>query len=478
MKILLVNPPRFHSIPVIREERCEITERYSVLPPYSLLQIGALLRAQKNQVALIDANGEDLTEEELEERINKLDFDVIIFRFTPTTFDLDMKVPYIAKKINPNIVTIGICWTMGEYSNEVLNSIKELDIFIRHEYEVTVPALISALKSNVPFSDVKGIAYRKNKNIFITNNENPIDDYNKLPIPAYDLLPNFEPYFINTPSGKPFTIMYTSKGCPFNCSYCTVAKTKWKSRNSKNVIKELKYLKKIYNIHTVSFFDETFTLDTNRVEQISNAIIKEDLDIKWYCNTRVSIVNKQLLKDMSAGGCRGISYGIESGSQKILNQCNKRTTIRQAEDAIRWTKEVGIKVYCSFIFGLPGETNKTIAETIHFVRRTRPTGAQFNVMVPYPGTKIYEDLKKQGKINDLNWRNLYQHKSLVGTESLSPEELDNARIKAYRALYFNPFWIGQNILYVIKHPDDFGIASQYVKKIISNFFIHRMRHAH
>lgn len=478
MNILLINPSRFKSIPVIREERCEITERYSVLPPYSLLQIGSLLLRQGNNVSLIDANGKDLSIKALCQRIRHIDFSVLIFRFTPTTFDWDMKVASMAKEINPNVVTVGICWTLRDFPLEVLDSTKELDIYIRHEYEVTTSALISALETNSSLSKVKGIAYRKNGKNFLTPDAEPIDDYDKLPMPAYDLLPDLTPYYINTPSGRPFTIMYTSKGCPFSCSYCTVAGTKWKARSAEKVIKELKYLKERYGIHTVSFFDETFTLNKKRVIQISKEIQEGKLNIKWFCNTRVSLVDKELLRLMRAGGCRGISYGIESGSQNILNRCHKRITVKQGEDAIRWAKDAGIKVYCSFIFGLPGETKETIRETIQFVRHTKPTGAQFNVLVPYPGTKIYEDLNKEGKIGELDWRKLYQHKSVIGTGSLSPRELDNARIRAYRTLYFDPFWIGQNVFFVLRHPEDFGMAARYVKKIISNFFIHRMKHAH
>ncbi len=248
MNILLINPPRFKSIPVIREERCEITERYSVLPPYSLLQIASLLREHGNNVSLIDANGEDLSLEVLQQRMRTIEFSVLIFRFTPTTFDWDMKVATIAKEINPNIATVGICWTLGSLARDVIDTAKDLDIYIRHEYEVTIPSFISALETNSPLSKVRGIAYRKDGKIYLTKDATPIEDYNALPLPAYDLLPNLEPYFINTPVGKPFTIIYTSKGCPLNCIYCTVAGTKWKTRSAESVLDELRYLKRNYNV--------------------------------------------------------------------------------------------------------------------------------------------------------------------------------------------------------------------------------------
>jgi radical SAM superfamily enzyme YgiQ (UPF0313 family) len=181
---------------------------------------------------------------------------------------------------------------------------------------------------------------------------------------------------------------------------------------------------------------------------------------------------------MKEGYCSGISYGIESGSQKILDKVVKNTTIKQAEDAIRWAKSVGIKTYCSFIFGLPGENLETINETLDFIKRTLPTGAQFNVAVPYPGTELFEYAVKSGKIENIDWRKLFQHESIMGTDELRPEDLNKARYKAYKVLYTNPRWIVQNIGYVLKNPEDFNLATKYILKIVNNLLFHEMKHGH
>ena len=476
MNILLVNPPRFEGIPVIREERCEITERYSVLEPGSLLQIASLLR-KEHIVHLIDANGEDLSYKELDYRMSKVDYDVLIFRFTPTTFDWDMKTAEISKD-RTKAITTGICWTLGRKAREVLKEAKYLDIYVMHEYEVVVPNLISTL-SNGDISNINGIAYKQEGKIYVNEPANPLSDYDSLPIPSYDLLPSLDNYFINTKHGSPFTIMYTSKGCPYSCIYCTVAGTKWKPRSSESILQELKYLKSEYKVNSVSFFDETFTMNRDRVLDICNTLISENVDIIWYCNTRVDLVDKELLQLMRTAGCKGISYGIESGSQKILDNAKKGITVKQAENAIQWTKKSGIKVFCSFMFGLPGENWETIKETIGFVKRTLPTSAQFNVAVPYPGTELYDIALKKGWIKEkVGWRDLYQHESIMGTDELSHEDLNRARKLAYKSLYFNPRWIFQNILHVIKNPDDFSLAARYGLKIAENYFINKMEHAH
>lgn len=481
MKILLVNPPRFNGIPVIREDRCEITERYSVLPPYSLMQIAAVLRRDGHHVYLVDANGFNLSYDHLREYLRREVFDVMVFRFTPTTFDNDVKVAEIAKKTNPKIYTIGVCWTLRDFAEQVLREAIHMDFFVSTESEVVIPALVNSLEGGIDLKKVKGVSYLNGvSQEYIFTGQPPTDwRWEDLPLPAFDLLPSLKPYYINTPHGKPFTIVYASKGCPYNCTFCTVARTKWRPKSAEMIIEELTYLKNRFKVRLVSFFDETFTLDKNRAEKVALAIKDKILDIKWYCNTRVDLVDYGLLKILYEGGCRGISYGIESGSQKILDLANKGFTIEQAEKAIEWSKKSGIKVYCSFIFGLPGEDWNSVEETIRFVKRTLPTGAQFNIAVPYPGTELYRIAVNKGWIKKgISWREMYQHEAIMRTDALDYEDLNKVRMRAYRKLYFSPKWWIQNIWYTAKHPSDFPLAIRYALKVLKNFFFNKMTHTH
>jgi radical SAM superfamily enzyme YgiQ (UPF0313 family) len=462
---------------VIREERCEITERYSVLEPYSLLQIAADLLQRGYLVYLADLNGFNLSYDRFASDLKRISPDVVVFRFTPTTFDWDMKTAGIAKSFDARIKTIGICWTLRTMPETVMTNAPNLDIYVRHEYEVTTPAVLDAISSGVDLAAVRGIAYRNDEEIRVTDDAFPLHDYDSLPLPAYDLLPSFKPYYVTAPAGKPFTIMYTSKGCPFKCSFCTVAGTAWKPRSAEKILEELRFLKQRYKIRTVSFFDETFTLDRKRVEKICKILIEEDLDFQWYCNTRAHLVDRDLLFLMRKAGCTGISYGIESGSQKILDYCDKNLKVEQGKNAIRWAKEAGIKTFCSFILGLPGEDWETIGETFRFIDETLPTSAQFNVAVPYPGTKLFEQMKKEYP-REFDFRLLYQDDAVVGTESLSPADLNKVRKMAYRALYFNPNWWISNIQHVLKNPKDMQLALAYALKIADNYLIHGMKDAH
>ncbi|WP_148882920.1 B12-binding domain-containing radical SAM protein [Thermococcus aciditolerans] len=480
MKVLLINPPRYmEKIPVIREDRCEITERYAIVPPYSLIWIASILREQGHSVTLIDANGLNMTYRELENKMRSQNFDAVIFRFTPTTFDWDMKTAEISKKINPGATTIGLCLTLWKFPWEVLKRARYLDIYVPKEWETVIPNLINALEEKSPLGTVDGISFREHDQIKVTNPAKPIKNYDSLPLPAYDLLSDFKIYRPNTPISGNYMIIYTSKGCPYSCVYCTVARTPFKIKSPERVIEELELLYTKYNVRLVSFFDETFTIDRRRVIKISEYIKKELPELKWYCNTRVNLVDPELLKIMYEGGCRGIAYGVESGSQTILDNAKKGITVEQAKNAIKWTKEAGIKVFTSFIFGLPGETKDTIEETIRFVKETLPHGAQFNVAVPYPGTEFYEYVKQKNLfIGNPSWESFYQHKAVIRTEELSPEELERARKRAYRALYFNPRWIFQNVKWVLTHPEDFILGVRYYAKALKNYLLYRMEHAH
>ena len=251
----------------------------------------------------------------------------------------------------------------------------------------------------------------KNNKVIKTDNSSQNFDYDSIPMPAYDLLPPLNNYYVRTKHGAPYTTIHTSKGCPYGCIYCTVAGTKWNPKSAKTVFKEIKYLYVNHGVKTISFFDETFTYDYDRVTEICNQLIDDQIMVTWYCNTRSNKVNLELLKLMREAGCKGISLGVESGSQTILNNAKKGTTVEQNEQAIAAAKKAGIKTYCSFMFGLPGENWDTIKETIDFVKRTCPNGAQFNVVVPYPGTKLFDLAKENGWISlKIDWNKLYQHK--------------------------------------------------------------------
>lgn len=483
MKVLFVNPPRHNGLPVIREDRCEIINRYLVTPPYSLIQIASVLREYDQEVQLIDANCEDLSYNKIREEMGKSHPDIVVFRFTPTTFEADMAIAKIAKSLNPKIITAGLCWTLRSYAENILKDNSDLDAYLIGEYgnyEVTFLNLVRTLSRKSNLNKVEGIVFRRGENI---NSTGPCTEEfdGELPMPAYDLLPPLSKYYISPKHGRhsPFTVMYTSKGCPYTCIFCVARNTKWRERSVKSIMKEITYLKNKHNLKCVFFMDELFTMNRQRTVDLCRELIDNEIDITWYCSTRVDRVDKNLLKLMRRAGCESISFGIESGSQKILDYARKGVKVEQAKEAVKMVKDAGIKTHLSFIIGLPRENWSTFGETIDFVKETMPAMAQFNIAVPYPGTRLYELAVEKGWTEkDLDWTQLCHQTSIMRTDEMTTEELDKARKMAYKSLYFSPAWIFESAKWMLKKPNDFLLISRYYTKSLKNYLVHGMKHSH
>ncbi len=190
MKVLFVNPPRYDGLSVIREDRYEIVNRYLVNPPYSLTQIASVLREEGEEVQVIDANSENFSYFEAKERIRKSRPDIVAFRFTPTTIKADMETAKIAKSLYPNVVTIGMCWTLKRFAGKIIRDNDNLDIYLRGEYgtyEIIFLELIEAMNQGLPLDAVKGISFRGRD--VISTDPCTAGYFYEPPIPAYDLLP-------------------------------------------------------------------------------------------------------------------------------------------------------------------------------------------------------------------------------------------------------------------------------------------------
>jgi len=442
MNILLINLPRYKSIPVTREERCEFISKSRVDTPATLLIMAALLRDEGHRIEFIDANAFDLDYEYISERTANEKFDCVIFPFNSKIINHDLEICDIVKKNNPTCITIGFSWYARYYVKEILTEYSNLGIYIIGPTLSVIGNLIEYISENGDLDNVGGIAYRSEDNTIKINNK--VDSeikFDNLPMPAYDLLPSFKPYYLIDPFISPYALLYAGKGCPFGCMYCNVAKTKYSDRSADNIIKELKMLKKMGDVKYVWFFDESFTINRKRVIDVCERILEEDIKIKWFCDSRVDLVDEELLKIMRKGGCIGISYGVESGSQKILDNMNKGTTVGQARSALIWTRKAHIPIQLNLILGFIGEDEKTLKETESFVRTTLPETLQIGTIAAKPGTE-FTKLAIENKWADesVNWK---QHLT-VGLELKNYEpfnlDIDDERMKLENILYYNPKW--------------------------------------
>jgi radical SAM superfamily enzyme YgiQ (UPF0313 family) len=310
------------------------------------------------------------------------------------------------------------------------------------------------LDSQGNLEDVGGIAYRdKINHIKINKNLEIKKKFKELPLPAYDLIDSFKPYYLYTPLLKPYALIYAGKGCPYNCAYCPDANTQYSGRSAKDIIREFELLKDIGNVKYVWFYDEVFTINRDRVIKVCNELIKKNLKIRWFCDSRVDLVDKKLLKLMKTAGCIGISYGVESGSPKILNSMKKSITVNQAINALKWTREARIPIQLNLILGYIGEDESTLKDTENFVKLTLPEIIQISIIIAMQGTEfsdialknnwICDNLTWHEKITDLRIdRNRYEPYNLNLQQEIK---------KLHRILYLNPKWWINNIKTLIKN---------------------------
>jgi len=267
------------------------------------------------------------------------------------------------------------------------------------------------------------------------------------------LLPwrRYEPH---PPHGRalPFAAIITSRGCPYRCSYCSkpIFGSKFRAQSPERVVDEVAYYKDRFGVKELAFYDDVFTLNKKRAYAIAEEIIKRGLKIGWTCETRVNLVDKDLLSHMKQAGCYAIAYGIESASPEILDTLNKGITIDEVEEAIRLTQEVGLQTIGYFMIGSPGESPETIGKTIEFAKKLKLDFAQFAITTPFPGTELY-NLYLKDKGSTIPWENfVYGGTGNKVTPVFESDELSRADLqywtgRAYKEFYLRPSYLWQRI---------------------------------
>jgi len=440
------SPPFPHSSSA-EKDRCENPDVDCVHPPTSLVYIAGVLREQGCRVSLFDMNAYARARNYrlLDLILKAKGADWIIFRSTPSTFYHDIKVVEIAKKYG--IHTLMLNWNLHFAYDQVLKECPDLDVYLNeYHYEYAIPQIL------------KKFPYHPRLNFPKTR---------ELPMPAWDLIPSFEPYYTRTRWLSPWAVVRGSKGCPFQCHFCIDANTGWYPRSPELIVDEIEYLVKQRKVPYISFFDNTFEIDENWCLNIVDEILARKLKFKWYINSRADSVCKRGLsffKRLREAGCDGSSIGIEFGTDEMLKFSAKGTTVKQGEEAIDILHKSKIKTYVSCMIGYLSETKEQMLKTEQFIKRTKPTGFQINIVVPFNGTPLYEEALEKGVIDEqqFDWRGL----SCVPTDvvpvklsELEPRELQQLRRKMYRRIYFSS-WLLHNI-FRIRNIDDLKLGFGY-----------------
>lgn len=458
MRILIVNPPSIEGIKYVREGRCE--QRSSsfqyMMVPISLPSIAALLIKNGYDVKILDCIADSLTDDDVLKATGDFNPELFILNTSTPTFENDIKIiKRIKEKFgNIHLTAIGIHVTV--LPEESLR-LSKLDSVIRREPELTALALADCIKTRGDLSLVEGISFKSEKEITNNPERTFCDNLNELPFPARNLLNNNK--YTLPVINRPYTLVISSRGCPYQCIFCTASLyygSKLRLRSPENILAEIDEVVKKYKVKDITMWSDTFTLNRQFVVDICQGIIDKKFDIQWTCNSRVDKVDPELLALMKKSGCIGISYGIESGVQEILDNIKKDITLKQIRDAFKWTNEAGIETLAHVIFGLPGETKETIKETVRFVKGINPDYAQFYCAIPFPGTEFHRMAKQNGWLTDEKWSMYEINRAMISTPKLPVEELRKARLRAFLSFYLRPSYIIKR-LGKLKSFDDFMI---------------------
>ena len=370
-------------------------------PPLGLAYIASYLRENARcRIKILDALTLGCTPEDVRREIRAFGPDIVGINVmsTPAIYDA-YSYAGIAKELDPKtFVMLG-----GQHvtfaHRETLEECPHIDAVVRGEGEATALDIVRRLSNGGKLKGCLGITYRQEGSI-VENPPRPlICDLDTIPHPAYDLLP-MDKYFM----GKHrFAAIITSRGCPFGCTFCSSSRLvgrRYRARSAENVVGELELLVNKYQVSEIEFLDDLFTMDPGRVRRITELIRKRALKLTWTCSSRADLVTRfpRMVRWLKRAGCHTVYIGAEAGTQKSLDRIKKGITLEQVKNAVRILKRENLNVLASFVLGIPGETKKDMEKTIQFAKKLGSDFAQFTICTPFPGTPIYEEARKTGRL--------------------------------------------------------------------------------
>jgi radical SAM superfamily enzyme YgiQ (UPF0313 family) len=429
MQVTLVNPP----YPVG-------SHRHPPFIPLGIGYLAAVLEQNGYSVNVIDCQALKLTLSEVEKELIKRQPNLVGLTSTTLTYKSALKIIEVTKKVLPNSITVLGGSHVTFWDEEAFQECPSLDVVVRREGEHTLLELVQRLDAGKSYCDIIGTTCKKDGKI-VKNPDRPyIEDIDELPFPAVHLFPieQFNKY------GNIIFPVMTSRGCVYWCDFCTAVRMfgrKYRMRSPKKVVDELELLYKKYGEKQYTFYDDAFTVDQARTNEICDEILRRGLKIKWDCETRVDMVSKDLLVNMKKAGCIAVWYGVEAGSQKVRDAMGKGINTQQTLNAFKWTQDAGMIAVASIILGFPGETKETAWESVKLLRKINPDEIGIYIATPYPGTPMYDYVKKMGWLKIFDFDRYDTATPIFESPTMSMKELKEIHDKAHQSFYIRPTYI-------------------------------------
>jgi len=439
-KALLINPPTGI---YDRFERCQApveTETVELIrPPMDLLYYGAVLQNNRAEVLIRDYPTEKKDWADLADDIKSYSPDMLLVSSTIPTEKEDCRAFQIAKNIDSGIICV-IKGFFPDKGQKIFRENESLDYLFREESELSFAAFIG--RTNL--TEIKGLTYRNGSKI-VTNDDSWVTDLDSLPYPARNLINNAA--YKMPDNGNPMGLILVAKGCPYSCRFCLVPAVSGKTvrlRSTDSVLAEIIECVDRYGIKDFWFRADTFTVNKAWVLDFCRKVKNSNLNIRWATNSRVDTIDESLAAALKDAGCFSLGFGVESGSQKILDKMNKGITKEQIRKAVSICKKYKIQTYLFFVLGLPWETVEDINETISFARQLNGDVFNFSLATYFPGTDLYDFAVSAGLIDESkDYSGCDYGHPMTGTLYVSRQDLNALQKKAYRKILFRPGYIVQ-----------------------------------
>ena len=428
----------------------------------TLATIAAVILRDGHDVQVMDLGNFVNPSTALREKLETYKPDVIGVTSSTPLFYKAAEIAELAKSINNNILAIIGGPHVSGYPKESLER-SRFDIGVIGEGDNTIVDVLSG----IGLKKIRGIVYKDERGKIITNEKRPlIENLDELPLPAwhlFDVSKSIVPMFVarNSPVGW----LESSRGCVYGCVYCTksIFQRVFRTKSVERVIAEIEHLKK-FGFKEFHVADDCFTMDMERAEKICDEMIKRKMNMPWVALTgiRVDRVNENLLRKMKMAGCYRLFFGLESGNQEILKRIKKNINLEQVRKAVKMASDAGIEAWGSFMIGLPGETEKTMQDTIDFAKSLDLDMAKVTITIPLPATELYNEYVNKGLMLNEDWskfnmytpaRELYKH------ENLEWDVIEKYYKKFYREFYFRPRYLWHRLVNDIKN----GMLLEHIK---------------
>jgi anaerobic magnesium-protoporphyrin IX monomethyl ester cyclase len=454
-KIALVNPPILKGV-----------YHHELHLPMGLAYLAAILEKNGYEVTVIDCPASGIDHEKLRTELTSFEPNMVGITSTTPTIQSALLSAHTAKEACPNATVVLGGPHATFMDREILEQEATVDIVVRGEGEQTISELAQCVFNSKSIDGVDGITFRNGKQMLRTPNRTFIQNLDQLPYPAYKYLP-LSKYRL---FGKLFLPIITSRGCPFQCSFCVpscMVGEEYRTRSPKNIVDELEVLRDEYRADAFTFYDEALALDKKRIFEICEEIKSRKLKVPWEIYTRVDQVSQEVLAKMRKTNCQQIFFRIDSGCQKTLDALNQKTSIEQNKNAIKWAKDAGLLVAISVTIGYPGETKETIEQTLDFIRNVKPDDVYLSVATPYPGTELRRQIADMKLEMTTDWGHYDTITPVYENPLLSAEDIIKLRSNFYDEFFSS--------IYALRHLFKRNFYGRVMARTALNHLIWRIR---